>query len=58
MLIKTKMLKNNFIFLLLKLSDVVLILLINVKMQTFVGILTLMNRINFMLSLVEPDFFL
>ena len=33
-----------------KLSDVVFILLINVKMPTIVGILTFMSRINFVLS--------
>ena len=40
-------------FLALSLSDVVFIMLINVKMPTIVGILTFMSRINFMLSLVE-----
>ena len=35
------------IFIALKLSDVVFILLINVKMPTIVGILTFMSRINF-----------
>ena len=34
----------------LSLSDVVLIMLINVKMTTIVGILTFMSRINFVLS--------
>ena len=33
----------------LNLSDVVFIMLINVKMPTFVGILTFMSRINFVL---------
>ena len=37
-------------FLALSLSDVVSILLINVKMPTIVGILTFMSRMNFMLS--------
>ena len=37
-------------FLALSLSDVVLIMLINVKMPTIVGILTFMSGINFMLS--------
>ena len=37
----------------LSISDVVLIMLINVKMSTYVGILTFMSRINFVLSLVE-----
>ena len=36
-------------FLALNLSDVVFIMLINVKMPTFVGILTFMSRINFVL---------
>ena len=53
-------------FLALSLSDVVFIMLVNVKMQTIVGILTFMSRINFVLSGVEhgkslitlvPDFF-
>ena len=35
-------------FLILSLSDVVLIMLINVKMQALIGILTFMSRINFM----------
>ena len=34
-------------FLVLSLSDVVFIMLINVKMPTIVGILTFMSRINF-----------
>ena len=37
-------------FLALSLSDVVFILLINVKMPTIVGILTFMSGINFVLS--------
>ena len=37
-------------FLALSLSDVVFIMVINVKMPTIVGILTFMSRINFMLS--------
>ena len=40
-------------FLALILSDIVFIMLINVKMPTIVGILTFMSRINFVLSLVE-----
>ena len=36
--------------LVLSLSDVVFIMLINVKMPTIVGILTFMSKINFMLS--------
>ena len=42
-------------FLALGLSDVVFIMLINVKMPTIVGILTFMSRINFVLSLVEHE---
>ena len=41
---KTKIPINNFIA--LSLSDVVFIMLINVKMPTIVGILTFMGRIN------------
>ena len=37
-------------FLALSLSDVVFIMLINVKMPTIVGILTFMSMINFVLS--------
>ena len=37
----------------LSLSDVIFIMLINVKMPTIVGILTFMSRINFVLSSVE-----
>ena len=37
-------------FLALSLSDVVFIMLINVKIPTVVGILTFMSRINFVLS--------
>ena len=40
-------------FLALSPSDVVFIMLINVKMPTIVGILTFMSRINFMLSWVD-----
>ena len=36
----------------LSLSDVVFIMLINVKMQTIIGILAFMSRINFVLSWV------
>ena len=39
----------------LSLSDVVFIMLINVKMPTIVGILTFMSRINFLLSYVEHE---
>ena len=49
MLMKTKLLKNED-FLALTLSDVIFILLINVKMPTIAGILTLMGSINFVLS--------
>ena len=52
LLIKTKILtKKKFVA--LSLSDVVFIMLINVKMPTIVGILTFMSRINFVLSWVE-----
>ena len=37
-------------FLALSLSDIVFIMLINVKMSTIVGILAFMSRINFVLS--------
>ena len=37
------------------LSDVVFIMLINVKMPTFVGTLTFMSRINFRLSSAEYE---
>ena len=49
LLIETQMLETK-IFLASKHTDVVSILLINVKMPTIVGILTFMSRINFMLS--------
>ena len=49
LLIKKKYSKGKK-FLALSLSDAVLILLINVKMPTTVGILTFMSRINFVLS--------
>ena len=39
----------------LSFSDIVLIMLINVKMPTIVGILTFMNRINFVLTWVEHE---
>ena len=48
---KAKILKKRFFFLLQK----VLILLINVKMPTIVGILTFMSRKNFMLSRAEHE---
>ena len=51
LLIKTKIPTNDEFFA-LSLSDVVFIML-NVKMPTIVGILTLMSRINFKLSWVE-----
>ena len=49
LLIKTKMLKNkdSFVF---KLSDVLFIMQINVKMPTIVGVLTFMSMINYMFS--------
>ena len=42
-------------FLALHLSDVVSIMLMNVKMPTIVGILIFMSRINFVLSCVEYE---
>ena len=42
-------------FLAIFLSDVVFIMLINVKMPTIVGILTFISRINFVLSRVEHE---
>ena len=48
LLIKTKMVKNKD-FLAFKLSDVVFVMLINVKVSTIVGILTSMSIIKFML---------
>ena len=50
LLIKTKVLKNKD-FLAFILSDVVFIMLINVKMPTIVVILTFMSMIQFVLSL-------
>ena len=53
MLIKTELLKISlFCF---KHSDVVFILLINVKMSTIVCILAFMGRINSMLNRVEDE---
>ena len=49
LLIKTKIPTNKKI-LALSLSDVLFIMLIDVKMPTIVGILTFMSRINFVLS--------
>ena len=42
-------------FLALSLSDIVFIMLINVKMPTIVGILTFMSRINSVLSRDEHE---
>ena len=42
----------------LKLSDVVFIMLINVKMPTIVGILTFMSMINFVFSWVDEKSFI
>ena len=50
LLIKTKIPTNNEVSCFKSLSDVVFIMLINVKMPTIVGILTFMSRINFVLS--------
>ena len=49
LLLKTKI-RQMKKFLALSISDVVYIMLINVKMPTIVGILTFMSRINFVLS--------
>ena len=49
-LIKTTILKKNKDVLAYKLTDVLFIMLINVKMPTIVGILTFMSMIKFMLS--------
>ena len=46
---KNKMLQNKDFFA-FKLSDVLFIMLIHVKMPTIVGILTFMSMINFKLS--------
>ena len=48
-----KVLKNSFLS--FKLSDSLLIMLINVKMPTIVGILTSMSMANFMLSCIEHE---
>ena len=42
-------------FFAVSLSDVLFIMLINVKMSTIVGILTFMSRTNFVLSWVEHE---
>ena len=55
LLIKTKMLEKKKIFLAYKLSDVLFIKLINVKMLTIVDILTFISMINFMLRGVEHE---
>ena len=49
--IKTKIQMKKLLA--LSLSDVVFIMLVNVKMPTIFGILTFMSRINFMLPLVK-----
>ena len=51
---KTEMLKHDS-YLLLQNSDIVFILLINVKMLTIVSILTVMSMINFMLISAELE---
>ena len=56
LLTKTKMLRKINTFLAFKLSDVLFIMLIHVKMPTIVGILTFMSMMNFMLSWVETSF--
>ena len=42
-------------FLALSLSDVVFIMLINVKMPTIISVLTSISRIDFVISLVEHE---
>ena len=42
-------------FLALSISDVVFIMLINVKMSIIIGTLTFMSKINFVLSCVEHE---
>ena len=54
-LIKTKILTNEEVFFALSLSVVVFIMLINVKMPTIVGILTVICMINFVLNWVEHE---
>ena len=51
--IKTKILKSKDFFLLSNLD--VIIMVVNVKMQTIVGILAFMSMIQFMLSSVEHE---
>ena len=50
LLIKTKIATNKEFFIAVSLTDVVFIMLINVKMPTIVGILTFMSKIKFVLS--------
>ena len=49
MLVKTKITTSEEVSC-LSLSDIVFIMLLNIKMPTLVGILTFMSRINFVLS--------
>ena len=53
LLISTKIPTKKFLA--LSLSDVVFIMLINVKMPTIVGVLTFMSKINFVPSGVEYE---
>ena len=55
LLVNTKIPTNKEVFFASGLSDIVFIMLINVKMPTLVGILTFMSRMYFMLSWVEPE---
>ena len=55
LLIKPKIPTTEIFFFALSLSDVVFIVLVNVKMPTIVGILIFMSRINFVLSWVEHE---
>ena len=56
LLLKTKIPTKTFLA--LNLSNVVFIMLINVKMPTIVGIITFMSRINSVLSRVKHENFM
>ena len=53
LIVKARMRKKTFLA--SKLTDVVFIMLINVKMPTTVGILTFMSMLNFMLSSAQHE---
>ena len=57
LLIKTKIPQNNDFSFAFSLSDVVFIMLINVKMPTIVDILLFMSMINFVLSWAWKKFY-